>query len=123
VALSLLAGSGVLDYHDNTKLFLIAGLAVTFGIQNSTARQFGIQELSTTVLTTTISGLGFDSRLAGGTGDRGKLRVSVVVSLCAGAAVGAAMTRFTVAPVIALAAVVVATSAALFWFGARRPQG
>jgi hypothetical protein len=47
----------------------------------------------------------------------------VVVSLCAGAAVGAAMTRFTVAPVIALAAVVVATSAALFWFGARRPQG
>ena len=56
VALSILAGTGVLDYHDNSKLFLIAGLAVTFGIQNSTARQFGIQELSTTVLTTTIVG-------------------------------------------------------------------
>jgi uncharacterized membrane protein YoaK (UPF0700 family) len=117
VTLSILAGTGVLDYDDNTKLFLIAGLAVTFGIQNSTARQFGIQELSTTVLTTTISGIGFDSRLAGGTGDREKLRYSVVLSLCGGAVVGATMTRFTVSPVIALAAVVVAVAAVIFRFG------
>jgi uncharacterized membrane protein YoaK (UPF0700 family) len=123
VTLSALAGTGVLDYHDNTKLFLIAGLAVTFGIQNSTARQFGVQELSTTVLTTTISGIGFDSRLAGGTGEREKLRYGVVLSLCAGAAVGATMTRFTTAPVIALAAAVVATSAAIFSFGARPSPG
>jgi uncharacterized membrane protein YoaK (UPF0700 family) len=120
VTLSILAGTGVLDYHDNTKLFLIAGLAVTFGIQNSTARQFGIQELSTTVLTTTIVGIGFDSRLAGGTGRRERLRYSVVVTMCAGATVGATMTRFTVAPVVALAAVVVAASAAVFRFGPHR---
>jgi uncharacterized membrane protein YoaK (UPF0700 family) len=120
VTLSILAGTGVLDYHDNTKLFLISGLAVTFGIQNSTARQFGIQELSTTVLTTTISGLGFDSRLAGGTGDREKLRYGVVLAMCAGATVGATMTRFTVAPVITLAAVVIAASAAVFRFGQHR---
>jgi uncharacterized membrane protein YoaK (UPF0700 family) len=119
VTLAVLAGTGVIDYHDNTKLFLIAGLAVAFGIQNSTARQFGIQELSTTVLTTTISGLGFDSRLAGGTGARGKLRYSVVIALFAGAAVGATMTRFAVAPVIGLAAVVVAVAAALFRCGPR----
>jgi uncharacterized membrane protein YoaK (UPF0700 family) len=119
VTLALLAGTGVLDYHDNRKLILIAGLAVTFGVQNSTARQFGIQELSTTVLTTTISGLGFDSRLAGGTGERGGLRFSVVLTLFLGAAVGASLTRFVVAPVIGLAAAVVATSAAIFWFGVR----
>ncbi len=123
LTLSTLAGAGVLDYHDNRKLILIAGLALTFGIQNSTARQFGIQELSTTVLTTTISGLGFDSRLAGGTGERQKLRYGVVLSLFLGAAVGATMTRFTVAPVIAVAAGVVATSAAIFWFGARPARG
>jgi uncharacterized membrane protein YoaK (UPF0700 family) len=123
LTLSILAGAGVLDYHDNSKLILIAGLAVAFGIQNSTARQFGIQELSTTVLTTTISGIGFDSRLAGGTGDREKLRYGVVLSLCGGAAAGAAMTRVTVAPVITLAAAVVATSAAIFWFGAPRSPG
>lgn len=119
-ALSILAGAGVIDYYDNSKLFLIAGLAVTFGIQNSTARQFGIQELSTTVLTTTISGIGFDSRLAGGTGDREKLRYGVVLSLCGGAVVGATMTRVTVSPVIALAAAVVAVAAAIFRFGPPR---
>jgi uncharacterized membrane protein YoaK (UPF0700 family) len=122
VALAILAGTGVLDYRDHTKLFLIAGLALTFGIQNSTARQFGIQELSTTVLTTTISGIGFDSRLAGGTGDREKLRFSVVFAIVAGASLGATLTRFAVAPVIGLAAAVVASSAAIFWFGARPAQ-
>jgi uncharacterized membrane protein YoaK (UPF0700 family) len=119
LTLSILAGTGVLNYHDNTKLILIAGLALTFGSQNATARQFGIQELSTTVLTSTIVGLGFDSRLAGGTGHREKLRYSVVVTMCVGALVGATMTRFTVAPVIALAAVVVAVAAAIFGFGPR----
>jgi uncharacterized membrane protein YoaK (UPF0700 family) len=120
VTLSILAGTGVLNYHDNTKLILTAGLALTFGSQNAMARQFGIQELSTTVLTSTIVGLGFDSRLAGGTGHREKLRYSVVVTMCAGAVVGATLTRVTVAPVIGLAAAVVAVAAAIFWFGPRR---
>ena len=57
-ALAVAAGTGVLDYHDNRKLILIAGLAVVFGAQNAAARQFGIQELSTTVLTSTIVGIG-----------------------------------------------------------------
>ena len=120
LTLSILAGAGVLNYHDNTKLILTAGLAVTFGSQNATARQFGVQELSTTVLTSTIVGLGFDSRLAGGTGHREKLRYGVVVTMCAGAVVGATITRFTVAPAIALAAAVVAVAAAIFRFGPHR---
>ncbi|KUI24305.1 hypothetical protein AU196_20660 [Mycobacterium sp. IS-1742] len=115
--LSVLAGTGVLDYHDNRKLVLIAGLAVVFGIQNATARQFGVQELSTTVLTQTIVGIGFDSRLAGGSGDREKLRYGVVATMCAGAAVGATLTLVAVAPVIALAGAVVATAAAIFCLG------
>jgi len=120
--LSILGGTGVLDYHDNTKLILIAGLALTFGSQAATARQFGIQELSTTVLTTTIVGIGFDSRVAGGTGRREKLRYSVVLTMCAGALVGATLTRWFVAPVIGLAAVVVAVAAAVFRFGPRRNE-
>ena|ERR1700722_10430299 len=120
LTLSILAGTGMLNYHDNTKLMLIAGLAMTFGSQHATARQFGIQELSTTVLTSTVVALGFDSRLAGGTGDREKLRYGVVVTMCAGAVAGATITRFAVAPAIALAAAVVAVSAAIFWFGPPR---
>lgn len=117
VTLSILAGSGVLHYHDDTKLIMIGVLAMTFGLQHSSARQFGIQELSTTVLTSTIVSLGLDSRLAGGTGDREKLRFTVVSTMCAGAFLGATMTRFVVAPVFALAAAVVATSLLIFRFG------
>ncbi len=116
-ALSILAGAGVLHYHDNSKLIMIGVLAVTFGLQHSSARQFGIQELSTTVLTSTIVSLGLDSRLAGGTGEREKLRLSVVFTMCAGALVGATMSRFVVAPVFAVTAVVVALSLAIFAFG------
>jgi uncharacterized membrane protein YoaK (UPF0700 family) len=119
-AVAVLAGSGVVHYHDNGKLVLIAGLAVTFGCQNATARQFGIQELSTTVLTSTIVGIGFDSRLAGGTGQREKLRYAVVLTMFAGAGVGATLTLVAVAPVIALAALVVATSVGIFTFGPAR---
>jgi hypothetical protein len=40
--------------------------------------------------------------------------------MCAGAVAGATITRFTVAPAIALAAAVVAVSAAIFRFGPNR---
>ncbi|BDB39982.1 YoaK family protein [Mycobacterium kiyosense] len=116
-ALSVLAGTGVFGYHDNTKLYLIGGLAIAFGLQHSTARQFGIQELTTTVLTSTIVGLGGHSRLAGGIGSREKLRYSVVFTMCGGAVVGATITRFAVAPVLGLAAVIVGVSLLIFRFG------
>jgi len=68
-------------------------------------------------LTSTIVALGVDSRLAGGTGAREKLRLSVVLTMCGGAIVGATMSRFVVAPVFALAATVVAVSLLIFRFG------
>jgi uncharacterized membrane protein YoaK (UPF0700 family) len=117
LVLAALAGTGVLGYHDNTKLILIAALAVVFGGQNAAARQFGIAELSTTVLTSTIVGIGVDSRLAGGTGAREKLRYGVVATMCAGAVVGATMTRFMVAPVLALTAGVVLAALLIFRYG------
>lgn len=117
VALAILAGAGILQYHNNTKLIMIGVLAVTFGLQHSSARQFGIQELSTTVLTSTIVSLGLDSRLAGGSGDRQALRLSVVLTMCAGAFLGASMSRLVVAPVFAVTAAVVATSLLIFRFG------
>lgn len=117
LVLAALAGLGVLHYYGVSKLLLIAGLAVAFGVQNSTARQFGIQELYTTVLTSTIVGIGVDSRLAGGSGDRARLRYTVVAVMILGAIVGATLTHLFVAPVIALAAGVVAISLLLFRYG------
>ena len=115
--LAALAGLGVLRYHDDTKLILIAGLALAFGVQNSTARQFGISELYTTVLTSTIVGIGVDSRLAGGSGRRERLRYSVVLAMTGGAVAGATLSKLAVAPVIALAAALVAVATALFRYG------
>ncbi|OBH86843.1 YoaK family protein [Mycobacterium sp. E2989] len=117
VTLAILGGTGALQYHSNTKLIMIGILAVTFGLQHSSARQFGIQELSTTVLTSTIVSLGLDSRLAGGSGDRQALRIGVVLTMCAGAFLGATMSRFVVAPVFAVTAAVVAASLLIFRFG------
>lgn len=112
-----LAGAGVLRYHDAGRLLLIVGLAVVFGAQSVAARQFGIQELSTTVLTATIVGIGSESRLAGGTGQREKLRYAVVLTMCGGAVVGATLSQFVVAPVIALAALTVAAALLVFRYG------
>ena len=115
--LAVLAGSGVLSYQGTGRLILIAGLAAVFAAQNVAARRFGVQELSTTVLTATIVGIGSDSRLAGGRGDREKLRFSVVLTMCGGAVVGATLSRFVVAPVIGLAAVMVTSALMVFRYG------
>ena len=45
---------------------LIIALAISMGIQNATARKLGVPDLTTTVLTLTITGIGADSRLVGG---------------------------------------------------------
>ncbi len=122
VVLAALCGAGVLGYTGADRLILIAALATVFGAQNVAARQFGIQELTTTVLTATIVGIGANSRLAGGTGEGEKLRYLVVLTMCGGAIVGATMTRFVVAPVIALAAVAIATGLAVFRYGPAAPD-
>jgi uncharacterized membrane protein YoaK (UPF0700 family) len=117
LTLAVLAGTGVLSYHGSGRLVLITCLAMVFGAQAVAARQFGVPELSTTVLTSTLVGIGADSRLAGGTGQREKLRYLVVLTMCGGAAVGATLSRFVVAPVIALAALSVAAGLAIFRYG------
>jgi uncharacterized membrane protein YoaK (UPF0700 family) len=122
VALAVLAGTGVLNYQGNSKLMMIGILAVTFGLQHSSARQFGIPELSTTVLTSTIVSLGLDSHLAGGTGERHRLRIGVVSTMCAGAFLGATMSRYVIAPVFVVAAAVIATSLLIFRLGPAAPK-
>ena len=117
VALAILAGTGMLLYQGNSKLVMIGILAMTFGLQHSSARQFGIQELSTTVLTSTIVSLGLDSRLAGGTGERHRLRIGVVATMCAGAFFGATMSRYVIAPVFVVTAAVIAASLLIFRLG------
>lgn len=119
--LTVLVAVGVLDAQGIRRLILIAVLAIAFGAQSAAAREFGVQELSTTVVTSTILGIGADSRLAGGTGARSKLRITVVATMTVGAAVGATLLHFGLAPVIGLAAVFVTAGLAILRYGPPAP--
>ena len=68
---------------------LIALTAIAMGMRNATVRRLGVADLTTTVLTMTLTGLGTDSRLAGGTNLRWQRRVSSVGAILAGATLGA----------------------------------
>jgi uncharacterized membrane protein YoaK (UPF0700 family) len=61
------------------------------GLRNAAARRLGVADLTTTVLTLTLTGLAADSSLAGGENPRWIRRVASVVALFGGAALGAAL--------------------------------
>lgn len=64
-------------------------LAAALGVQAAAARRLAVKDVTTVVVTSTLTGLAADSRLAGGAGAGGGRRVLVVVLLLAGAAAGA----------------------------------
>ena len=67
---------------------MIALLALSMGIQNATARRLAVPDLTTTVLTLTLTGIGADSKLGGGTGGHPGRRLLAVMAMLAGAFVG-----------------------------------
>jgi len=68
---------------------LIASLSLTMGAQNATARKLAVPDLTTTVLTLTITGIAADSPLAGATGAHAARRLISVVAMFLGALAGA----------------------------------
>ena len=79
------------------------------GIQNATARRLAITDLTTTVLTLTLTGVAADSRAAGGPGGHPARRLIAVTAMFSGALVGALLVVHVdlVLPV-AIAAVLIA---------------
>jgi uncharacterized membrane protein YoaK (UPF0700 family) len=87
---------------------VIAVLAICMGIQNAAARKLAVPDLTTTVLTLTITGMAADSTLAGGTGSTAGRRLTSVVAMLLGALAGAALvlhTRIYYPLIIALVAI------------------
>jgi uncharacterized membrane protein YoaK (UPF0700 family) len=71
------------------KYLLIAALAIAMGMQNATARRLAVPDLTTTVLTLTLTGFAAESALAGGKSPRFGRRLIATVAMFAGAGVGA----------------------------------
>jgi len=69
------------------------GLGAAMGIQNAAARKIAVPDLTTTVLTLTITGMAADSALAGGPGSKAGSRLIAVATMLVGALIGATLVR------------------------------
>ncbi|HXQ44372.1 MAG TPA: YoaK family protein [Acidimicrobiales bacterium] len=96
---------------------LIALLSLSMGAQNAMARTLAVPDLTTTVLTLTITGISADSRLAGGGGSKAGRRLVSALSMFVGALTGASLVlRVSRAAAILVAlAVLCAIAVAAAW--------
>jgi len=102
---------------------LIAALGLSMGIQNAAARKIAVPDLTTTVLTLTITGIAADSALAGGSGSKAGRRLLAIATMLAGAFLGAVLIRHTQAyyPLVIALAVIIAGAAATYRLGKSGP--
>jgi len=73
---------------DVARDLLIVLLAVAMGMQNAAARRLAVPDLTTTVLTLTITGIAADGRLGAGGDSRLGRRLLAVIAMFGGALIG-----------------------------------
>jgi uncharacterized membrane protein YoaK (UPF0700 family) len=83
---------------------VIALLALAMGVRNATVRRLGVPDLTTTVLTMTLTGLAADSRIAGGSGQGSVRRSAAVLAMLCGAVAGALLLEISLVPPLLAAA-------------------
>jgi uncharacterized membrane protein YoaK (UPF0700 family) len=83
---------------------IVALLALAMGVRNATVRRIAVPDLTTTVLTMTLTGLAADSRHIGGSGKGTTRRVSAVAAMLTGAIAGALLLKTSIALPLAVAA-------------------
>jgi uncharacterized membrane protein YoaK (UPF0700 family) len=120
---AVLTGTSMLPLAGNGRFATVAVLAAALGVQNSTVRHLGVPDLTTTVLTLTLTGLAADGPLAGGPGAKPHRRLGSVAAMLAGAAAGAGILQWSSTAVIALAAILVTAVAGAFATGIPAPSG
>jgi uncharacterized membrane protein YoaK (UPF0700 family) len=113
VAAVMLALAAVMVVVEEDGLQEPVALAVTttlgaaMGVQAATARFIAVKDVTTVVVTSTITGLAADSVLGSGTGRGHSLRrVTAVLLILAGAATGAALLRWELAAGLVLSGVI-----------------
>ena len=99
---------GAQPFGSGMRYALIVFLAMAMGVQNSSVRRLAVPDLTTTVLTLTVTGIGADSALGGGSGSKSGRRLVSVVAMFIGALAGAALIlHVRVALPLVIAAVIV----------------
>ncbi len=92
---------------------VVALMGFAMGVRNAVVRKLATPDLTTTVLTLTLTGIAADSSIAGGANPRWPRRVLAPLAMLAGALLGAWMLRRGLAAVIGAAVAVEVASAAL----------
>ena len=92
---------------------LIALTALAMGTRNAVVRKLAIPDLTTTVLTLTITGIGADSSLANGNNPRVLRRIVSVTAMFLGAALGAVVIRYSISAALWLATAISAICGAV----------
>jgi uncharacterized membrane protein YoaK (UPF0700 family) len=110
----ILALVGSHPFRSGVRYSLIVVLALAMGVQNSSVRRLAVPDLTTTVLTLTVTGIGADSALGGGKGSKSGRRLISVGAMFIGALVGAVLiihVHVAVPLIFALALVLVVLAA------------
>ena len=119
----ILALVGSNPFGPGVRYALIVALSVAMGVQNSTVRRLAVPDLTTTVLTLTVTGIGADGALGGGNGSKSGRRLISVAAMFIGALAGAALVLHVhvALPLVFALAIVVVVAAVSHWAGRSNP--
>ena len=113
VAAVTAAGTGSSAVSSPVQLHAVIVLTgVAMGLRSAIVRKLAVPDLTTTVLTLTITGLAAESSLAGGENPRWQRRVAAILAMICGAFAGARMLAHSISLPLAVACGIAAVCAA-----------
>ncbi|MEV4048363.1 DUF1275 family protein, partial [Streptomyces sp. NPDC049744] len=89
-----------------TRALMASALALAMGVQAATARHLAVRDVTTVVVTSTLTGLAADSRLGAARRQQAPRRAAAVALIIAGALTGAALCRVHEGLAVAAAALI-----------------
>jgi uncharacterized membrane protein YoaK (UPF0700 family) len=101
---------------------VIAMVAFAMGVRNATIRRVAVPDMTTTVLTMTLTGLAADLQLFGGSGTGSVRRVTVVLAMLLGALAGALLLKTSLFLPLAVAAALAFITSLAYPPAARREE-
>lgn len=107
----------IADPSQPLKYAVTGCLGLAMGMQAGSARHIGVKDVTTVVVTSTIVGLAFDSRIGGSSGQPWFRRAGAIALIGAGAATGALLLRIHIGAGMAAAAVITLAVALLGHIG------
>ncbi|MEU5264099.1 YoaK family protein [Amycolatopsis sp. NPDC021455] len=120
VVLSATLGAGTRPGSE----LLIVVLGVAMGVQNAAVRRIGAPDLTTTVLTMTLTGFAADSKAAGGAGAHPLRKVAAVGAMLVGAFAGGLLQlRVAMWTALSLALVLILGVLVVLWAGSGATAG